>query len=244
MFVLVLKTPLKKNIRLVLAVSTLLLAGCSSPVRTLEFKEGKLSMTEEGRDGVAPTKWELKEASSAAEMKTLRQSGWKLADGTVRNSVLHHEGGPDTFLMKRKVNPLTAAPTAAAPAPFRPMLITTLGTNTSSDGTWRIGVSERSLELSRSAAAQGEGWRSSGWTTTGFGTASPWTAHAGWFAFIESPSRVWAYDGDHLLILETYTSSGRNSSSTIYESRFPCAVPAEVFSRLPERKQKEIQTYE
>ncbi len=137
-----------------------------------------------------------------------------------------------------------AAPTMAARPPFRPMLMTTFGTNTSSDGTWRIGVSERSLDLSRSHSAHGEGWTSSGWTTTGFGTASPWTAHAGWFVFVESESRVWAFDGDRLLILKTYTSSGRNSSSAIYDRRFPCAVPAEVFSRLPEQKQKEVGTHE
>jgi hypothetical protein len=142
------------------------------------------------------------------------------------------------------VPPQTAAQPEAAPLPFRPMLMTTFGTNTSSDGTWRIAVSEASLELSRSHSALGEGWTSSGWTTTGFGTASPWTAHAGWFVFIESESRVWAFDGNRLLILKTHASSGRDSSSTIYERRFPCAVPAEVFSRLPERKQKEIQTHE
>ena len=138
----------------------------------------------------------------------------------------------------------TAAPTVAAPPPFRPMLITSLGTNTTPDGTWRIAVSEASLDLSRSAAAHGEGWRSSGWTTTGFGTASPWTAHTGWFVFIESESRVWAYDGDRLLILKAYTSNGRDSSSTIYDSRFPCAVPTAVFSRLSEPAQKAIEKHE
>lgn len=235
---------MKTNLTLLMAVSTMLLAGCSSPVRTLEFKDGKLSMTEEGRCGSAPSTWELKEVSSAAEVNTLRKSGWKLADGTVRNSVVHHDGRADTFLMKRKLNLPAAAPTVAAPPPFRPMLVTTLGTNASSDGTWRIGVSEHSLDLSRSVSAQGEGWRNSGWSTTGFGVASPWTAHPGWFVFLENESRVWAFDGDRLLILEAYTSSGRNTSSTIYENRFPCALPAEVFSRLPERKQKEIQTHE
>jgi len=225
---------MKKSISLVWVVSTMLLAGCSSPVRTLEFKDGKLTMTEAGRGGGAPCRWELKEVSSAAEVKTLRQSGWQPADGTVRNSAQHHAGGTDTFLMKR----MMSLPTFA-PAPFRPMLITTLGTNTSSDGTWRIGVSERALDLARSAAAQGEGGVS-GWTTTGFGTASPWTAHAGWFVFIESESRVWAYDGDRLLIPETYTSSGSNSSSAIYEHGFPCAVPVEVFSRLSEPARKAI----
>ncbi|MCX6902888.1 MAG: hypothetical protein NTW03_05320 [Verrucomicrobia bacterium] len=59
----------------------------------MEFKDGKLSMTEEGRCGSPPSTWELKEVSSAAEMNTLRQSGWKLTDGTVRNSVVHHHGG-------------------------------------------------------------------------------------------------------------------------------------------------------
>jgi hypothetical protein len=108
---------------------------------------------------------------------------------------------------------------AAAPPPFHPMLITTLGTKTSPDGIWRIGVSESSLDLSRSAA------------------------HAGWFVYIESEFRVWAYDGDRSLILQTETPSGPNSGGTTYSGRFPCAVPAEVFSRLPEQKQKEIQTH-
>ena len=217
----------------------MLLAGCSSPVRTLELKDGKLSMTEPGRGGRAPSTWELKEVSSAAEVNTLRQSGWKLADGTMRNSVVHHVGGVDTFLMKRPVK-LPTAPTVVAPPPFRPRLITTLGTNTSSDGTWRIGVTERSLDLSHAISTPGEGWKNSGWTTTGLGMASPWTAHPGWFVFLESESRVWAYDGDALLILEAYTWSETNSSSTLYQSRFPGAVPGEVFSRLPDRKQKEV----
>jgi hypothetical protein len=142
------------------------------------------------------------------------------------------------------VHTQTAAPTVAARPPFRPMLITTLGTNTTPDGTWRIAVSEASLDLSRSHAAHGEGWTTSGWTTTGFGTASPWTAHAGWFVFIESEFRVWAYDGDRRLILKTYTSSGVNSSSTIYDSGFPCVVPTEVFSRLSEPAQKAIEKHE
>lgn len=142
------------------------------------------------------------------------------------------------------VHTQTATPTVAAPPPFRPMLITTLGTNSTADGTWRVAVSAASLDLSRSHATHGEGWTASGWTTTGFGTASPWTAHAGWFVFIESESRVWAYDGDRLLILKTYSSSGVNASSSIYDSRFPCVVPAEVFSRLSEPARKAIDKHE
>jgi hypothetical protein len=140
--------------------------------------------------------------------------------------------------MKRQVS----TPTAAAPPPFRPMLVTTLGTNTSSDGTWQIGVSEGSLDLSHSIAhGDGKGLKMSGWSGT---SPQGWTAHAGWFVFAENESRAWAYDGDRLLILNTHTSSGNNSTGAIYSSRFPCAVPAEVFSRLSERARKAIEPHE
>jgi hypothetical protein len=98
--------------------------------------------------------------------------------------------------------------------------------------------------LSRSAAARGEGWTTTGWTTTTLNTDSSWKCHAGWFVFTESESRVWAYDGDRLVILLAYASSEKSSSSTIYDRRFPCAVPFEVFSRLSETAQKHIQTNE
>ena len=41
-------------------------------------------------------------------------------------------------------------------------------------------------------------------TDSGSATTSPhgWTAQAGWFAFIENESRVWAYDGDRALYLD------------------------------------------
>jgi hypothetical protein len=127
------------------------------------------------------------------------------------------------------------------------MLVTTFGTNATPDGTWRIGVSEASLDLSRSAAAQGEGWTTTGWTTTSLSNADgAWRCHAGWFVFTESESRVWAYDGDRNVHLLVYTSSGKVSSSVFYDSRnkFPCAVPAEVFSRLSESAQKMIQSHD
>jgi len=131
----------------------------------------------------------------------------------------------------------TAAPTMAAPPLFRPMLITTFGTNTSSDGAWRIGVLESSLEFSRSLAARGDGWTSSGWSTT---SPQAWRAQPGWFVFIESESRVWAYDGDRDLLLQAHTSSGNNSSGATYSSSFPCAVPAEVLTRISEPARKAI----
>jgi hypothetical protein len=149
------------------------------------------------------------------------------------------------------VHTQTAAATVAAPAPFRPMLITTLGTNTTSDGAWQIVVSDPSLGLSHSAAAHGEGWTGSGWITTSFpyptgmtGPNTGWTAQAGWFVFIESNFRVWAYDGDRLLMLQTYTPSTNGAAMVSYYSpRFPCAVPTDVVSRLSEKAQKVIQSH-
>lgn len=141
------------------------------------------------------------------------------------------------------VHTQTAVLPAAAPAPFRPMLITTFGTHTSPDGTWRIGVSETSLDLSRSAAySDGKGLTMSGWNTD---SPQGWTAHAGWLIFTENKSRVWAYDGNRSLVLLAYSSFGTNSSATFYNSpRFPCAVPTEVFSHMSEPAQKDIQTNE
>ncbi len=126
------------------------------------------------------------------------------------------------------------------------MLLTVLGTNTSPDGTWRIGVSETTLDLSRSAAAHGEGWTSSGWTTTSLNTDGAWRCHPGWLVYTESESKVWAYDGDRKVVLEIYESVGRDSKSALYDSRakFPCAVPGEVFSRLSEAARKDIQARE
>lgn len=139
-----------------------------------------------------------------------------------------------------QVHTQKAAPTVAALPPFHPMLITVFGTHSSPDGTWRIRVSETSLELSRSAAySDGKGLTISGWDTD---SPQGWTAHAGWLVFAESKSRVWAYDGNRSLMLLVYTSLGTNSSATFYISpRLPCAVPMEVFSRLSEPAQNEIQ---
>jgi hypothetical protein len=122
-------------------------------------------------------------------------------------------------------------------------LITALGTRTTPDGAWRISASEASLDLSRSAVDHGEGWTSSGWSTDSW---QDWRAHPGWFVFIESNSKAWAYDGDRALTLVSYSKwSGTNSSATIYSSpRFPFAVPAEVYSRLSEPAQKAIETHE
>ena len=141
-----------------------------------------------------------------------------------------------------RVHTHTAAPTVAAALPFRPMFVTTPGTHTSSDGSWRIGVSESSLDLSRSIAhSDGKGFTSSGWSTI---SPQGWKAQAGWFVFVESESSVWAYDGDRKLLLQTETSSGNHSTAATYSRGFPCAVPAEVLARISESARKTIKLHE
>jgi len=134
----------------------------------------------------------------------------------------------------------TPTQTGAAAPPFRPMLITTRGTNASPDGFWRVRVSAAgdSLELSHPISSKAPGWSGSIWTTDSPGW---WTAHEGWFVYIESDSKVWTYDGDRdfnlLAVTPTWTTwYGPN--------RFPCAVPSEVFSRLSESAQRAIKPHE
>jgi hypothetical protein len=128
-------------------------------------------------------------------------------------------------------------------------------TQPSPDGSWRIGVSEDSIDFTRTGVGgmaftpESRGWR----------------ARAGWFVFIENKSRAWAYDGGSQIYLQVFTaagennnfggalyvgtffdesSSGNNPHKAFFESNFPCPVPVEVASHLPERKQKEIQAQE
>jgi hypothetical protein len=236
---------MNKNIALMVAVGAIFLAGCGSPIRTLEWRGGKVLMTEGRHFGRPPLTWELKVVSTAAEKDALRKAGWKLADGpamlsinwqrvdgTALHYVLHQEGGADTFLMKRKVDGQTAGLTLAAPPPFRPMLITSLGTATSPNGRWQVEISENAINLSHSPNGG-----SVGFTPDSHG----WTTHPGWFVFLENESRVWAYDGDRMLYLQTFTSSSNTSGWEIRCGDFPCHVPAEVFSRLSKQKQKDIE---
>ena len=128
----------------------------------------------------------------------------------------------------------------AGAAPFHPMLITTRGTNTSPDGSWRVVVSpaDDCLDLSRHQSLKEEGWTNSVWTTD---SPQRWKAQAGWFVFIENESRVWAYDGDRYLSLLAVTPT---SGSWYGPGRFPCAVPTEVFSRLSEPARRAVQPHE
>ena len=135
-----------------------------------------------------------------------------------------------------------------APLPFHPVFITTLGTTTISlDGIWRVVVSESgdSVDLSYNEKTKGAGSPYTVWSSISVpgqtAQSQGWKAHAGWFVYIESQSRVWVYDGDHYLCLNINTPG----HGSFYPSPrgFPCSVPAEVFSRLSESAQKEIQTH-
>ena len=218
-----------------LTFGALLLAGCHGTFHTIESKDGRMTLTDQ-RGGKVVESWELKQVLSAEEKIRLRREGWDF------EGVVHNLSGPDTFLMKRKMKLPTPATTAALGPVFHPLLITTFGTNASSDGTWRIGTSETALNLSRLGGFGAvDGPPVSSWSST----ISPgeWKAQAGWFVFIESQSNVWAYDGDSRLVLNVETMNGNSGSSgAIYENGYPCAVPDEVLSRLSERAKKKVTT--
>jgi hypothetical protein len=148
-------------------------------------------------------------------------------------------------------NGRTSMPTStvAARRSFHPMFITMLGTTTiTPDGIWRVVVSAAgdSVDLSyRDSPTQADSpYRA--WSTVGVPgqteNLAAWKAQAGWFVFIESESRVWVYDGDRHLCLEVNTPG----HGSFYPSPrgFPCAVPAQVFSRLSKRAQEQIQTHD
>ncbi len=264
---------MKRNTLLTLAAAAMLLAGCSTPNMTMELKEGKLSVTQEQHFGRPPRAWEFILVSDKSEMATRLNGGWKLADGAGMRSIhwtredgeaikstLQMAGCAGTILVMREVSLPGSTTNAAAPPPFRPILITTFGTNTSSDGSSRIEVSEGSINFvnidhlmpgfTESSAISPQGWR----------------AQSGWFAFIESTSNMWAYDGDKTVYLSVFSphAPGRSGSAgTFYDGsffespdgnnysgatgfrcNFPCAVPTEVISHLPEGKQKAIQAHD
>jgi hypothetical protein len=124
---------------------------------------------------------------------------------------------------------ITNAPVASQPA-FEPKFFSSFDhgvrTVTVTNGSWQITVSETSLQLSRPGSSE----RYPGWN-----------AHTGWFVFIASDSRVWAYDGEQELLLSTVEKHGNSEGWTDYDSpKFPCAVPSEVYSRLSAAAQKAI----
>lgn len=140
----------------------------------------------------------------------------------------------------------TAAP---APLQFHPLLISSFCSQSSPDGTWRIGVSETNVAVSRFPGLTGPGWPAR--SKEGEETISiPWTAHAGWLVFAEDDCRVWYYDGDQLLWLFTFSEIWNKESWTSVGSGVgpfygdPGApVPAEVFTRLSEKARKMVQNH-
>jgi hypothetical protein len=131
---------------------------------------------------------------------------------------------------------------ATGTIPFSPTLITTLGTNTSPDGSWRVAVFEDALDLSRchNCDSTGSTWLTVGWSEKPDHGKAVWTSRPGWFVFIEDLTRIWAYDGDRLLVLHTFLSEGVHATGTTYFAGYPCPVPPEVFFRLSASKQKSL----
>ena len=138
-----------------------------------------------------------------------------------------------TCLLAPRIHAQTsAAPVTSQPA-FEPKFISSfdhgLKTVTVTDGSWQITVSETSLQLSRPGSSE----------------HYPWNAHTGWFVFIESNFRVWAYDGSQWLLLSTVEKLGNSEGWTDYDTpKFPCAVPSKVYSRLSAAAQKAISSHD
>jgi hypothetical protein len=63
-----------------------------------------------------------------------------------------------------------------------------------------------------------------------------WPARTNWFVYVENESRVWSYDGKALLGLLVENDAG---GSIIY-GPFPCEVPEQVRSHLPEAVRRKI----
>jgi hypothetical protein len=146
--------------------------------------------------------------------------------------------------------PMVSAQTAApVPLRFQPMLITNFCIQTSLDGTWRIGISETNVAVSRFSGLTGKGWPAR--SKEGEETVSiPWRSHTGWLVFAENDRRVWYYDGDRLLWLSTFSETGNKESWNSVDSRSgPCygdpgtPVPAEVFTRLSKQARKMVRDH-
>lgn len=220
---------MRRNILVLSAVGALLLSGCSSgTTHTIKAENGKATVTDE-RNGKVVAMWELKQVLSKEEKDTLRHEGWKY-EGMVRNL-----NGPDTYLLKRRIS----LPVPVVRPAFQPMLMTSFGTNTTSDSSYRIGAMESSLDICWLSGPDAPGGPMLSWSSS----ISPgdWKAKPGWFVYVQSHTNVWAYDGDRQLVLHTEVVSGNNTANgSMYPGNYPCPVPDEVFSRLSERKQKEI----
>jgi hypothetical protein len=120
---------------------------------------------------------------------------------------------------------------------------------TSNDGACRIEVSETNVAVLHFPGLIGQGWPAR--AKEGENTVSlPWTARAGWLVFVENNHRAWAYDGDRLLYLFTYSETWNRGSWRYVGSSIGLSygdlgapMPAEVFSRLPEKMREKIKNH-
>ena len=109
-------------------------------------------------------------------------------------------------------------------------LVTTFGEFSATGSAWTVRTSEGAVSMSRP--------RPFGAVSV---SPSRWRTVPGWFVFIESDERVWAFDGVDYLFLLTVDERGTAS----YGPRgFPCRVPRAVYSRLSASAQKGIKNHE
>jgi len=127
----------------------------------------------------------------------------------------------------------------APPTVLTNQLLTTFGEHLVG-GTWEVRVpeQERTLEV-------GSHWKwqlSDEAHTAGFNSKpSGWRAQAGWFVLVENDLRVWAYDGDRDLLLYEFTRTPTGGAGCWSgPTKFGCAVPEAVLTRLSDAARKAI----
>ena len=110
-------------------------------------------------------------------------------------------------------------------------LIMLTGAHDSICGRWRVIVSEHDASLRVSRLSE-----------KGSTTISPesWRAAAGAFVYVEGNHRVWAFNGQTNLFM---VSAAENTLASYGPAIFPCKLPPEVISRLPDRVARRIQQH-
>jgi hypothetical protein len=126
-------------------------------------------------------------------------------------------------------------------------LIETYGHYAPSDAPWLVDVSSGSITLGHGAVDGTASSNSAGPLKLKIkshitAAVSPkWTAHAGWFVFVESPQKIWAYDGaESLLFDETTPHDGVTSQLEKSFDTIPEMPPEAVFVKLPEKMQEAL----
>ena len=127
----------------------------------------------------------------------------------------------------------------AAPSGLTNQLITAFGEHWVG-GIWEVRVpeQERTFEV-------GSHWKQhfpNETSTAGFTSKiSGWRAQAGWFVLVENDRRVWAYDGDRNLLLYEFTRTPTGGTGCWSgPTKFDCAVPEVVLTRLTDAARKAI----